>query len=166
MGGLILLGCFDDALELVRPLGPSERCGVLAVFLKVSNQKILQVFLGALHAVRQSLPSENAKKAFDQIHPGSVCWGVVEMDSRMAQEPLFGRFVLVDVEIIEHDVKLVNRIGLYDFVHEAQEIHRRAAITDMSDHLSGGDLERGQQRLRAMTLVFVGPGTGFLGSQR
>ena len=142
MGGLILLGRFDDALELVRPLSPSERRGVLAVFVEVANQKVLQVFLGALYALRQCLPGENAKKAFDHIHPGRVGRGVVEMYSRMAQEPLFGRFVLVNIEVIENDVKFVGRIGLHDLVHEAQEIHRRAAVTDMSDDLSGGDLER------------------------
>src|SRR4029450_9064702 len=105
MGGLVLLGGFDDALELLRPLGPSERRGVLAVFLQVSNQKVLQIFLGALYALGQCLPSENAKSAFDHVHPGSVCWGVVEMDPRMSQEPLFGRFVLVDVEIVQDDMK-------------------------------------------------------------
>src|SRR4029450_2946003 len=131
MGGLILFGRFDDALELLRPFGPSERRRVLTVFLEVSNQKILQVFLGALHALCPWLPSENAKKAFDHVHPGGMGWGVVEMYSRMTQEPIFGRFILVDVEVIQNDVKFVDWIGLHHLVHEPQEIHRRAAITDM-----------------------------------
>src|SRR5271169_5388958 len=45
MGCLVLLGCFDDALEVVRPLGPGERRRVLAIVLQVSKQKFLQVFL-------------------------------------------------------------------------------------------------------------------------
>ena len=105
MGGLILLGCFDNALEVFRALGPSEGSRILAVLLQVSKQQILQVFLGTLHALRQRLPGENAEKAFDRVHPGGVRGSVVEMHPRMSQQSLFGRFVLVDVQVIQHNVK-------------------------------------------------------------
>src|SRR5678815_971609 len=117
MGCLILLGCFDDALEVLWSFSPGEWRGVLAVFLQVTKQKILEVFLGTLHALRQCLPGENAEKAFNHIHPRGVRSGVVKVHSWMTQEPLFGRFVLVDVEVVQNNVKIADRIGLYDIVH-------------------------------------------------
>lgn len=75
MGCLILPGGFDDSLEMFGALGPGERGGVLTVLLEVSNQKLLQLLFGTVHAVRQCLPGENAEKAFDHLHPGSVRGG-------------------------------------------------------------------------------------------
>jgi hypothetical protein len=63
------------------------------------------------------------------------------MHPRMSQQPLFGRFVLVDVQICP-------------------------AIKDMRDHFAGGDLQSGQQCLRAVTDVFVGPRARFVRAQR
>src|ERR1035441_9516804 len=80
-------------------LGPGERRGVLTVLLEVSNQKLLQFLFGTVHALRQCLPGENAEKAFDHVHPGSVRGGIVKVHSGMTQEPLFGGFVLMDVEV-------------------------------------------------------------------
>ena len=69
MGCLILPGGFDDSLEMFGALGPGERRGVLAVFLEVSNQKLLQFLFRTVHALRQCLPGKNAEKAFDHVHP-------------------------------------------------------------------------------------------------
>ncbi len=83
---LVFFCGFDDALEVRWLLGPSEWGGIQAVLLDVAQQKIFQVFLGALDAVGECLPGENAGKAFDHVHPGGVGSGVVEMHSRMSQE--------------------------------------------------------------------------------
>src|ERR1035438_3459608 len=99
MGCLILPGGFDDALEMFGALGPGERGGVLTVLLEVSNQKLLQFLFGTVHALRQCLPGENAEKAFDHVHPGSVGGGIVKVHSGRSEEPLFGGFVLMDVEV-------------------------------------------------------------------
>jgi hypothetical protein len=118
MGCLVFLGGFDNALEMFRPFGPGERGWILAVFLQVPQQEILQVLLGALHAVAECLPGENAEEALNHIHPRGVRCGVVKMHTRMAQKPLFGGFVLMNVEIVKNDVKFANRIGSHDIVHE------------------------------------------------
>jgi len=122
MGNLVLLGCFDNALKVFRPFGPRERGGILAVFLQIANKEVLQILLGALHTVREGLPGENAEEALDHVHPGSVRGGVVEMHSGMAQKPLLGRFVFVNVEIVEDDVKFADGIRSDDLVHETQEV--------------------------------------------
>lgn len=67
-----------------------------------------------MHALLQGLPGENAEKAFDHIHPGSVRWGVMEMYARMTQEPLFGCFVLVDIEVVQHDAEFIDRVGFHN----------------------------------------------------
>jgi hypothetical protein len=54
-------------LEVLWSLGPGERRRILAVLFQVSKQKVLQVLLGTLHALRQCLLGENAEKAFDQM---------------------------------------------------------------------------------------------------
>ena len=118
MGCLVLLGGFDDALEVFRPFGPGKRRRILAVFLQISNQEILQVSLGTLDASGKCLPGENAEEALDHVHPRGVRRSVVEMHAWMSQEPLFGRFVFMNVEIVEDDVKFANRVGSHDLVHE------------------------------------------------
>ena len=115
---MVFLGGFDDALEVFRPSGPGEGRWVLAVFVQISNKEILQVFFGTLDALGKCLPSENAEEALDHVHPRGVRSSVVEMHAWMTQEPLFGRFVFMNVEIVEDDVKFANRVGSHDLVHE------------------------------------------------
>ena len=92
--------------------------------------------------------------------------GIVKVHSGMTQEPLFGGFVLVDVEVVQHDVKGAYGVGLHDVVHETQKVHRGPPVSHMGDYFAGGNLQGGQQGLCAMTDVFVGPGAGFASPQR
>src|SRR5664279_5829042 len=134
---------------------------VKGVGLWLSQQKILQLLLGALYALRQCLSGENAEKAFDHVHPGGMSWGVMEMHPRMAQEPLFGGFIFVDIEVVQDNMEFTEGVGLYNIIHETQEVYRGPAVPDMGDDFAGGDFQSGQQRLRAMPEIFVGPGTDF-----
>ena len=81
----------------------------------------------------------------------------MEMHSRMAQEPLSGGFILVDIEVVQDNMEFTEGVGLYHLIHETQEVHRRPAVPDMGDDFAGGDFQSGQQRLRAMPDIFVGP---------
>ena len=83
----------------------------------------------------------------------------------MSQQPLFGRFIFVDVQVVQHDVKFAERIRLHHVVHKTEKVHCRSAIADMCDYLAGSDLQSRQQRLRAVTDVFVGPGARLFGPQ-
>jgi hypothetical protein len=40
------------------------------------------------------------------------------MNARVTQKPLFGRFVFVDVEVVQHYLELARRVGLHDIIHE------------------------------------------------
>src|ERR1700693_635316 len=106
MGYLVLPG----GLEMCRTFGPGEWRGILAVFFEIPNQELLQVVFRAVHALRERRPGENAEKALDHSHPGSVRRSVMEMHARMTQEPLFGRFVLVDIKVVQHDAKFADGV--------------------------------------------------------
>ena len=52
------------------------------------------------------------------------CVGMVKVHSGMTQEPLVGGFVLVDVEVVQHDVKGAYGVGHHDVVLDTQKVHR------------------------------------------
>ena len=83
MGGLVLLGCFNDTLQLFRSLGPDKRRAMLVVMVNVVQQEILELTCRPMDAVRQPLAGENAEETLDQIQPGGVRRDVVEMHTRV-----------------------------------------------------------------------------------
>ena len=72
-----------------------------------------------------------------------MSWGVMEMHSRMAQEPLSGGFIFVDVEVVQDNMEFTEGVGLYNIIHETQEVYRRPAVPDMGDDFAGGDFQSG-----------------------
>ena len=87
------------------------------------------------------------------------------MHSWMAQEPLFGGLILVDIEVVQDNMEFAQGVGLHHVIHETQEVHRRPPIPDMRDDFAGGDFQSCQQRLCAMPDVLVGPGADFFCTQ-
>ena len=98
---LIFLGGLDDALELLRSLGPHERLGVLVVLDDVIQQELLELAFRSVHALRQTLFAKDAEEAFDHVNPGGMCGGVVEVHVGMSSQPAIGCFVFVNVEVVE-----------------------------------------------------------------
>src|ERR1035438_5958403 len=74
-------------------------------------------------------------------------------------------FIFVDIEVVQDNMEFTEGVGLYNIIHETQEVYRGPAVPDMGDDFAGGDFQSGQQRLRAMADIFVGPGTDFSCSQ-
>ena len=103
---LIFLGGLDDALELLRSLGPHERLGVLVVLDDVIQQELLELAFRSVHALRQTLFAKDAEEAFDHVNPGGMCGCVVEVHVGMSSQPALGRFVFVNIEVVEDDVQL------------------------------------------------------------
>ena len=68
-------------------------------------------------------------------------WGVVEMHVGMLFQPALGGFVLVNVEVVDHHMQLPLGESGDDIVHEPQKVHRRAALFDVCDYFSAGDLQ-------------------------
>src|SRR5664279_926999 len=147
------------------PLVQVKGVGLWLYCFRYRSRKSFNSFLERCTLCVKCLSGENAEKAFDHVHPGGMSWGVMEMHSRMAQEPLFGGFIFVDIEVVQDNMEFTEGVGLYNIIHETQEVYRGPAVPDMGDDFAGGDFQSGQQRLRAMPDIFVGPGTDFSCSQ-
>jgi hypothetical protein len=94
---LIVLGGFDDSLQMLRAFGPGEWIAGLVVAGQKAVEEFLEFLLGMLNAVCQTLLAEDAEEAFDEVHPRGMHRRVVKVDLRTATEPSPRRFVLMDV---------------------------------------------------------------------
>src|SRR4029077_4627623 len=63
--------------------------------------------------------------------------------------------LLMRVEIVEDDVKLVIREGVNKAIHEAEELNAAAALGMRRDDPAGGDVKRCEQRRGAVPLVVM-----------
>ncbi len=54
----------------------------------------------------------------------------------------------------------------FDIVHEVQEVHGGAPVTDMSHHLAGGDFQSCDQSLGSVPNIFIRPTLGLLRTKR
>jgi len=80
--------------------------------------------------------------------------GVMKMHSWMAQEPLPGGFIFVDIEIVQDNMEFTEGVGLHHVIHETQKVHRRPAVADMRDYFARGYFQGCQERLCAMADIF------------
>ena len=76
------------------------------------------------------------------------------MDVGMVLEPAV-LLRLMRVQIIQHDMDFAVRVFGHNLIHEVQELAPPSMAVMRRLHLSGGDLERGKQGGRAVTLIAV-----------
>ena len=81
-------------------------------------QVLFQFLLGMVHALLQALPRQDAKETLDQIHPRGMGRRIVTMHSGMAGQPVLGRLIFVDVQVIQDQVQVDVGAGGYDLVQE------------------------------------------------
>ena len=84
MLSLVLLGAFDDPLQLLRTFRPHERGARLVIVIDELSEVFLQFALGMMDAVLQTTPRQDAEKAFREIDPGSTRRGRVKVNLGMA----------------------------------------------------------------------------------
>jgi hypothetical protein len=94
---LIVLGGLDDSLQVFGAFGPSEGITGLVVAGEEAVEQFLEILLGMLDAVRQTLLAEDTEETFDEVHPRGMRGRVVKVNLRMANQPSPSRLVLVDV---------------------------------------------------------------------
>src|SRR5271157_1086510 len=92
---LIVLGGLDDSLQVFWAFGPRE-CTGLVVAGDEAVEQFLEILLGMLDAVRQTLLAED-EETFDEVHPRGMRGRVMKVDLRMANQPSPSRLVFVDV---------------------------------------------------------------------
>jgi len=101
---LVLLCEFDDSLKFLRPLGPNKRLAMLVVFGEVGLEKALQFLARLMNGLLESLPGENAEKAFDQIGPRSVRAGDSRRGYRLARHPMMPLLIASPDESVDKAV--------------------------------------------------------------
>ena len=123
MKSLIILGGFNDVLEMYRALGPSEGIARLVIAGEETLEEFLEILLGTLNAVRQTLFAEDAEETLDEIHPRGMRGRVVKVNLRMATKPAPSRLVLVDVQIVHNHVEFPVGVGAHHRIHEPEKVH-------------------------------------------
>jgi len=161
---LIVLGGLDDSLQVFGAFGPSEWITGLVVAGQEAVEQFLEILLGMLDAVRQTLLAEDAEETFDQVHPRGMRGRVVKVDLRMANQPSPSRLVFVDVQVVHDHMEFPVGVGSHDVVHKAEKVYRSAPVTNMSDHFAGGNLQGGDHGLGSMPDVLIGPAPRFGGT--
>ena len=78
MKSLIVLGGLDDSLQVFGAFGPSEGITGLVVAGKEAVEQFLEILLGMLDAVRQTLLAEDAEETFDEVSPRRHGWACSE----------------------------------------------------------------------------------------
>lgn len=68
----------------------------------------------------------------------------------MAGQPLLGRLVFMDIQVIQDQMQVAVEGGRHRLVQKAEEVHRRAPLPGWGQYLAPGYLEGRQQRLGAM----------------
>jgi hypothetical protein len=79
---------------------------------------------------------------------------VVEMHVLVAREPQVA-FGLVGGETVEDEVDFALRTGGDDWIHEVEEFGATTSLVGAADDFAASEVERGEQRRRAVALVIV-----------
>src|SRR5436305_15168873 len=102
----------------------------------------------------ECLSGENAEPAFYLVQPRGIGRSEVKLDVGIALEPAV-LFRLMRVQIVQHDMDLAARVLGHNLIHELQELTPPSTAVMCRLHLSSGDLKRGKQGGRAVTLIAV-----------
>ncbi len=165
MRRLILSGLLNNMLQVLRSLRPHEG-GTGFVIVVDELQKVLFQFPPrAMDAPLEPAPGQDAEKAFGQVDPGGMRRGMVKVDLGMPPEPSLGGRALVDVQVVQDNVKLAVRVVPRHLVHETQEIDGGSSF-HFGQNLAGGNFQGRQQGMGTVPDIFIGPTAGLLGPQR
>jgi hypothetical protein len=109
-----------------------------------------------MDAALDLLVSEQREPALDLVKPGGAGRGEVELMARVAGEPgLDGRRLAGGV-VVEHEMNFeIGRHGLLNRGEEFAEFDGAVTLVAAADDLTGGDVQGGEQRGRAVTLVIM-----------
>lgn len=144
MRRLILSGLLNNMLQVLRSLRPHEG-GTGFVIVVDELQKVLFQFPPrAMDAPLEPAPGQDAEKAFGQVDPGGMRRGMAKVNLRMPPEPSLGSRALVDVQVVQSNVKLAVRVVPRHLVHKTQEIHGGPSF-HFDQNLAGGNFQGCQQ---------------------
>src|SRR5690606_33940118 len=141
---------------------PDEGIGVVGiVFPDEAVDGGLKIDDGMADAVSAPAPRELGEETLDRIEPGGGGRREVEGPARMTIEPGSDLVLLVGGVIVEdHMDRLVRRDLALDAVEEADELLVAVALHVLRDDRAVQNVERGEERRRAVPFVVMGHGAG------
>ena len=112
-------------------------------------------------AALQTLPGQFRKISLYGIEPGAGCGREVEEEPLVAGEPGQNGGMLVSGIVVENDMDGLSGWNLgIDRIEEAYELLMAVALHAAADHLALQNVERREERRRAVALVIMGHGAG------
>jgi len=157
----------DACEDFIGRLSPDEWPRSFVRDLKVPPDGCLQFARAAVHATSQLLVGERREPALDQIDPRGTRRGEVHVVSPMAHEPAVDERRLVGAVVVENHVHIERRRhGPLDCVEEPAKFRRAVPVVKLADDLARLDVQRGEERGRAMARVVVGPARHLSGPHR
>ena len=151
--GAIACDRLEDGISSLRP---DEGLWVGIVDLDERGDVGLEIVDAAMDAALDLLVAEESEPAFYLIEPGGAGRGEVEVIARVAGEPRFPGRGLVGGVIVEHEMDVeIGRHGLLDLGQELAEFDRAVTLVTAADDVAGSDVQGGEQRGRAVTLVVM-----------
>jgi hypothetical protein len=155
-GGSALSIASNACQDLVRRLGPNERCGIFIVDVDVFTNGGFQFLHTAKHTAANPFVGKFSEPSLHQVQPRAIGGREVNVKSGALSEPLpdDGRFVRA---VVVHDDLNVEsgRHLMLDQVEELAELHRAMAVTQLADHPVGLQLQRRKQRSSSIAFVVV-----------
>src|SRR5262249_45851518 len=135
---------------------PDEGTGLFVMFADVAANGGDKRRHAAEGPPPQPLAGDLSKEAFDEIQPGRPGWGEVEMKPRVRGEPRLHGRVLVGPIIVENEVDGAPPRGVaIDRVQEGHALGVGMARLTTLDHVALEDIQRGEERGRAVPLVIM-----------
>ena len=99
----------------------------------------------------QLLARQLCKPSFDLIDPGGRCWGEVNMPMREACQPGLYFRCLVGGIVVHHEMNIRSLRHLrIDLLEKIEEFSCPVTFVALADHGTGGNVERCEQRRRAI----------------
>src|SRR3981081_2578799 len=111
-----------------------------------------------MDAAPQLLAGKLSKPAFDLIDPGCRCWREMHMIVRPPRQPCPDRCRFVSRVIVHDDVdiEILGDLSV-ELFNEVQKFGGPMPLVAFADDKAGADVERCEQRGRAMTDIGVSP---------
>src|SRR6266571_6859391 len=160
-GGMGVEGALREASDagedLVRGLGPDERLGFGVVDVDEFSDRLLQLRNATVTATTDLLSRQLGEPALNEIEPGAVGRGEVDVEAWPLGEPVTDDRGLVGPVVVHDHVDIqIHGDVVLDGVQETAKLDGAVATVDLTEDLSGLDVESSEERRSAVALVVVG----------
>src|SRR6516225_10887371 len=158
---------FDGSKDIVGGLGPCEWLGIGVVMTDEVHNVGAQSLDAAIDASPDLFVGDEGEEALDLIEPGRAGGREMDMPARPFGEPVADQRGLVRGVVVhdEMDIKAARDSGL-DFVEELAELCGTVTGIACADDLARRNVERREERGRAMARVVVAAPCGLTGAHR